>query len=228
MADSKVSSVERARLTIDGIRGDLASTAQDARLASLDAAHLGPAVEGYRGVQAQLARREEAAQRARTLAKHASERADVAEQKARQLEDQLAQARQELDDAGTATSQAQDEARHAQTRADQALRALSHAGAGCGPATSMGALEGELWSAVRGARQRAVADMAARALAVEVAWQLGKMALGDRIERALQTQGAQDVGSAVDGIVDIVRETHPVMREQVVEALQTARNRLGL
>lgn len=226
MATESASAKMHETLTVfTSLRTDLRSTWADARAKALDAQHLQPASDDYHTVESRLAAFDESSEKAAALAAEAMHQSAAATKSVDSTHDAALAANEATAEATVAGTRARDEARIAQSLVDQALRELSTAGGGCAPGMSVGAVEGELASRVQGSWTSAARGMLLRAFEEEVAWIVGVKAVEKTIERALGVSGGVD---NVDAIADVVRDSHQVMRAQVVEAIESAKRRLGL
>lgn len=196
----------------------------DTRAQGIEHAYLQPAQDDVGEVGRHLARQDEASDQASDRLRLVVKFSEEAQAQTRVVHEQGEGSHQAASQVQNLVNRAREEARHAQAQVDQAMRALSAAGARCGMSTSTGALEGELRSIVSGRWQAEAKAMMAGMVAKELAWQVGPKVVAGLSERALSLEA----GLELDEIAAVVREHHPVMRAQVEDAIKTVKKRLGI
>lgn len=227
MADESLaeprSRVQAASAEWQEARAALGGLWADARSASIDAQHLGPAGQALSDLQGHLASQDDADSRARGHVRLVVEQTEAAERWRGELAKALDAARGEVAEARAAARRAEASASACSAQVADALRLVGRAGVGCGQAVGVEAMRGELGRLVVRERRRSVYTMAGKAAAVEVSVLIGKKVAESLVESALHAEGGVDM----DAIVDTVRESHSVMRAQITQSVKSVLDRLG-
>lgn len=205
------------------VRDDLATHWTDSRGVATDSLHLTPAAESLGGVTSELAKQNESATVAVSLCERTGELAVRAELAADQVQESLRVADEERVSARELAVEAREASSASTALVDDALASLSRAGARCGQATSLASLRADLDQAVRRGWVNDARRAFAKEFATELAWELGTKAIESTVETAIGRDGVD-----LDGIVEVIRESHGVMRAQIVHAVGVVRSRLGL
>lgn len=205
------------------MRDDLTTHWTDSRGAATDALHLTPAAESLGGVASVLAKQSESAAAATGLCERTRELAVRAERAADQVLESLNLADEERASAQELAAEAREASSASTALVDDALTLLSRAGARCSQATSLAGVRADLDQAVRRGWVNDTRRAFANEFATELAWELGTKTIESTVETAIGRDGVD-----LDGIVEVIRESHGVMRAQIVHAVGVVRSRLGL